>query len=125
VADARQSGGRVPGFGIPAHRTDPRAPALLKVAQEHGAAGLHCRLLVALEEELARVRGRRIPMNIDDIVAALILDFGFPLECAAAFVMIPRSFSTLAHFLEEKAQGTKWRHVPQSEVTYTGPMPTS
>jgi len=37
--------------------------------------------------------------------------------------MIPRSFSTLAHFIEEKAQRTKWRHVPQEGVTYTGPMP--
>ncbi|QQS12945.1 MAG: hypothetical protein IPK81_01280 [Rhodospirillales bacterium] len=44
-----------------------------------------------------------------------------PPECAAAFVMIPRSFSTLAHYIEEKAQGVKWRHVPQEGVTYTGP----
>lgn len=123
VADAKASGGRVPGFGIPAHATDPRAPALLQVAQENGAAGRYCRLLVALEAELGRVKGRRIPANLDGIVAALVLDFGFPIESAAAFVMIPRSFSTLAHFLEEKTQGTRWRHVPQEGVTYTGPEP--
>ena len=123
VFDALQSGGRMPGFGIPAHKTDPRAPALLKVAQITGAAGPYCRLLVAIERELQTAKGRSIPINLDGIVAALVLDFGFPLGCAAAFVMIPRSFSTLAHHLEEKSQNTRWRHVPNEHVTYTGPMP--
>ena len=81
--------------------------------------------LVAIETELARVKGRPIPINIDGIVAALVLDFGLPEGCAAAFVMIPRSFSTLAHHLEEKSQGTRWRHVPQEDVTYTGAIPGS
>ncbi len=119
VADAMRTSGRMPGFGIPAHATDPRAPALLKVAEESGAAGNYCRLLVAIERALADIKGRPIP----GIVAALVLDFGFPMGCAAAFVMIPRSFSTLAHHLEEKGQKTRWRHVPQEHVTYTGPMP--
>jgi citrate synthase len=108
---------------IPAHATDPRAPALLKVAQESGAAGPYCRLLVAIERELSIAKRRAIPINLDGIVAALVLDFGFSMGCAAAFVMIPRSSSTLAHHLEEKAQMARWRHVPQEYVTYTGPLP--
>ncbi|MEI6547278.1 MAG: citryl-CoA lyase [Burkholderiales bacterium] len=123
VGDALGGSGRMPGFGIPAHAKDPRAPALLEVAREQGAAGPYCRLLVCIEQELARVKGRPIPINIDGIVAAIVLDFGLPAGCAAAFVMIPRSFSTLAHHLEERAQQTRWRHVPQEHVTYTGPMP--
>jgi len=117
-------GGRMPGFGIPAHARDPRAPALLELAEAQGAAGVFCRLLVSIEEELARVKKRPIPINLDGIVAALVLDFGFPDGCAAAFVMIARSYSTLAHHLEEKTQNTKWRHVPQEYVQYTGPLPT-
>jgi citrate synthase len=125
VAQALQGTGRMPGYGIPAHAMDPRAPALLEVARREGAAGPYCRLLVAIEAELGRRKGRVIPINIDGIVAALVLDFGMPAACAAAFVMIPRSFSTLAHHIEEKGQGTRWRHVPQDQVTYTGPMPAS
>lgn len=123
VTDALQQNGRMAGFGIPAHHADPRSPALLKVAQETGAAGPYTRLLVAMEREVALAKGRPIPINLDGIVAALVLDFGFPMGCAAGFVMIPRSFSTLAHHLEEKGQNTRWRHVPQEHVTYTGPMP--
>jgi citrate synthase len=76
-----------------------------------------------MEGELALAKGRLIPINLDGIVAALVLDFDFPIGCAAGFVMIPRSFSTLAHHLEERTQETRWRHVPQEDVTYTGPMP--
>ena len=123
VSEAMQSTGRVAGFGIPAYHADPRAPALLKVAQETGAAGPYCRLLVAMEQELALAKGRPIPISLDGIVAALVLDFGFPMGSSAGFVMIPRSFSTLAHHLEEKSQGTRWRYVPQEHVTYTGPVP--
>jgi citrate synthase len=118
-------GGRVPGFGIALHAEDPRVPALLAAAQEHGQAGVFCRLLIAMEESLAKAKRRRIPANLDGAVAALMLDFGFPEGCAAALVMIARSYSTLAHHLEEKTKGTKWRHVPQECVKYTGPMPSS
>ncbi|MFT7650225.1 MAG: citrate synthase, partial [Candidatus Poriferisodalaceae bacterium] len=123
VTEALQNGGRMSGFGIPAHHADPRSPALLQVAQETGAAGPYTRLLVAMGREVELAKGRPIPINLDGIVAALVLDFGFPAGCAAGFVMIPRSFSTLAHHLEEKTQDTRWRHVPQENVTYTGPMP--
>ena len=116
---------RVPGFGIPTHKADPRSPALLKVAQNSGTAGIYCQLLVAVECELKSQKGRPIPINLDGIVAALVLDLGFPAECATAFVMIARSFSTLAHHLEEKAQNTRWRHVPLETVTYTGSLPTN
>ena len=123
VASTLQTSRRMPGFGIPTHYVDPRAPVLLQVAQENGAAGPYCRLLVAIEHALELAKGRPIPINLDGIVAALVLDFGFPIECASAFVMIPRSFSTLAHHLEEKSQNTRWRHVPDEHVTYTGPLP--
>jgi len=123
VSATLQTGRRMPGFGIPTHNTDPRVPALLKIAQVTGSAGLYCRLLVAIEHALECAKGRPVPINLDGIVAALVLDFGFPLECASAFVMIPRSFSTLAHHLEEKSQSTRWRHVPHKHVAYTGTMP--
>lgn len=123
IAEALKNGGRMNGFGIPAHATDPRSPALIEVARKNGAIGIYTRLLLAIETKLRERKGKGIPINLDGIVASLILDFGFPWQAAAAFVMIPRSFSTLAHHLEEKEQNTRWRHVPQEYVTYTGPMP--
>lgn len=124
VRDAlARSGGRVPGFGNPPHARDPRPGALLDVAREQGTAGIYCRTLVAMEREIVAVKGREIPINIDGIVAALVLDLGLPVDCSSALVMISRGFSVLAHYLEERSQNTRWRHVPQDCVEYTGPMP--
>jgi len=123
VQEAGSKGERVPGFGIPVHKTDPRAPVLLQVARDNRVFGVYCRLLIFLEEEVARVKGRKIPINLDGVGAAVVLDLGFHWQTAAAFIMIPRTVSMLAHYLEEKSQGTRWRHVPASEVVYTGPMP--
>lgn len=123
VVESIGHGGRVPGFGIPVHRKDPRTPALLQVARETGVFGTYCRLLVMLEEELERVKGRPIAANLDGAGAAIVLDLGFPWQSAVACVTIPRSVSMLAHYLEESSQGTRWRHVPQEQVMYTGPMP--
>ncbi len=124
VHDALKEGrGRVPGFGNPPHRRDPRPAVLLAVAEGQGTAGIHCKVLMAMEQELEMVKGRAVPVNIDGIVAALALDLGFPVGCVAALVMISRGFSVLAHYLEEASQNTKWRHVPQECVEYIGPMP--
>ena len=71
------------------------------MAQKTGAVGVYCRLLITTEDALAKTKGRRIAINFDGIVAVVILDLGLPEECAAACVMIPRIFSTLAHHLEE------------------------
>jgi citrate synthase len=54
VREAEGKGERVPGFGIPVHKADPRAPVGLQVARDNGVFDVYCRLLVFLEEERVR-----------------------------------------------------------------------
>jgi citrate synthase len=123
VREAKAKGERIPGFGVPTHASDPRVPALMRIARSHQCAGRYCDLLVALESELAKSKGKPVPINLDGLVAALVLDMGLPDSSVAAFVMISRCYSTLAHHLEEKAQKTRWRHVPPECVDYVGALP--
>jgi citrate synthase len=118
-----EAGEHMPGFGVPAHASDPRVPALLDVARANGCAGIYTDLLVAIESELSRVKGKSLPINLDGLVASLVLDLGLPESSVAAFVMISRCYSTLAHHLEEKSQKTRWRHVPPECVEYVGALP--
>lgn len=118
VADARAAGERVPGFGIPLHGADPRAPKLLQIAEVEGVFGRYCRLARLIEREIETTAGQAIPMNLDGVIAALILDLGFPWQAARAFLITPRSVSLAAHYLEERAQGTSWRHLPADHITY-------
>jgi len=124
VDGARREGSRVPGYGIPLHGADPRAPRLLAVAREHGIHGTYCRLAELIEAELAAARGGgAVPMNLDGVGAAIALDLGFDWRATRLFLLTARSVSMGAHFLEEQAQDTTWRHLRADQITYIGAEP--
>lgn len=124
VAEAQAAGQRVPGYGIPLHGSDPRAPQVLAVARDAGTFGSHCRLASLIETELAASRGGRpVPMNLDGVSACVALDLGFDWRATRLFLLTPRSVSMGAHFLEEQAQDSTWRHLPAEQIEYTGAMP--
>lgn len=124
VADARATGTRVPGYGIPLHASDPRAPKVLEVARAEGVFGPYCRLAEAIEAAIATARGgRAIPMNIDGVSAVVALDLGFDWRTTRLFLITPRTVSAAAHFLEEQDQDTTWRHLPADRIAYTGREP--
>ena len=113
-----------PGFGHPQHPDgDPRPPRLLEIADANGVSGRHVAFVRALERAIERVAGRRIPMNVDGALAAIMLDLGYPWESARAFMFVPRSAGLAAHALEERDREPGWRQIPLSEVTYDGPAP--
>lgn len=115
---------RIPGYGIPLHGADPRAPKVMAIAREQGVYGSHCRLAEAIGDALATARGgRAVPMNLDGVSAAVALDLGFDWRATRLFLLTARSVSMGAHFLEEAGQDTTWRHVPAGQIRYTGPEP--
>ncbi len=124
VEEARNAGGRIPGYGIPLHAADPRPPRVLDVARQEGTLGPYCRLGELVEGELAKARGgRAVAMNLDGVSAVVALDLGFDWRTTRMFLLTPRSVSMGAHFLEEQSQDTTWRHVRHDQIAYTGPAP--
>ena len=110
--------GRVPGYGIPLHGADPRSPKMLAVAREEGCFGPHSRLAELVEQEIMVKTGKTIPLNLDGVSAAVILDLGFPWQLTRMFLITPRSVSFAAHYYEEQQQGTRWRHLPAEDIAY-------
>lgn len=124
VEEARRAKARVPGFGIPLHGSDPRAPHLLAVARKEGTFGPYCRFGTAIEEAITRSRnGKAIPMNIDGASAVVALDLGFDWRASRLFLITPRTVSFAAHYLEEQDQDSTWRHLPADQITYVGDEP--
>lgn len=123
VAGKRAAREPIEGFGHPHHSVDPRVPVLLRISKEKGVYGDHCAMLESIETELEAALGRRIAINIDGVSAALLSDLGLDPRLARPLLMTPRTLSLAAHFIEEQDQGNKWRHVPGSQVTYTGAHP--
>jgi citrate synthase len=113
---------KVPGYGHALHPTgDPRVPRLCGIADAHSVTGDHSRLAQAVEEELKRVKGRKLPMNQDGAIGALGLDMGFQWRLLRALAFMPRSAGLAVHALEEMTREAGWRHVPDEEITYDGP----
>ncbi|MEM7254078.1 MAG: citrate/2-methylcitrate synthase [Pseudomonadota bacterium] len=114
------AGVRVPGYGIPLHATDPRAPQVLAVAKREGTFGIYGALAEAIESTIAAQRGgRSVPMNLDGVGAAVILDLGFDWRSTRMFLITPRTVSMGTHFLEEVEQDSIWRHLPAETISYS------
>jgi citrate synthase len=92
---------------------------MLEIARREGTFGLYCRFAVALERALADSRGGKpIPMNLDGVGAAIVLDLGFPWQSPRMFLLTPRTVSMGTHYLEERRQDTAWRHIPADRIAY-------
>lgn len=124
VTEAMHSKTRVPGYGIPLHAADPRAPQVLEIAQREGTYGPYCRLGIEIEASLGRARGgRKVPMNVDGVSAVVALDLGFDWRLSRLFLLTPRTVSFAAHYLEEQDQDSTWRHLPAEQISYVGREP--
>ncbi len=123
IRDKLSRGERIPGYGHPIHTADPRIGALLKKAQELGFAGSYVELAFSVEKILQEEAGKPIPINVDGVIAALILEMGFDPRMASAFFLISRTLGLVAHVYEETVRERPFRTVPEEDILYDGPPP--
>lgn len=127
VAEYREKGAYVPGFGHRFHPRDPRRDPLLAMVEravEDGtvdAGPLESAL--ALERALEQRGGRPVPMNIDGATATVYASLGFDAELARGLFVLSRSVGILAHAWEESNSGARIKGpLPRSVLAgYTGP----
>lgn len=121
VAEYAELGRRFEGFGHPQHSEgDPRVALLRRLAESHNVTGPHIKTLDGLTRQIQEHTGKELRPNVNGIVAALLLDLGFPWQAVRGFVITPRTMGLTAHFVEERVQGSKWRHAAAEAVSYTG-----
>ena len=131
VLDAFFSNGEkyVPGFGHRFHPIDPRAPRLLELtdlaANAGHVTGEFAAIGRAIEVVLERLKGCRIPMNIDGATAVIYAELGFSAPLARGLFCLSRSVGILAHAWEQTQQGGRNKGpVPRDMTwTYTGHPP--
>ncbi|WP_170468156.1 citryl-CoA lyase [Ruegeria arenilitoris] len=118
----------LPGFGHRFHTpTDPRAPrlmALVSEAVENGACdGRFRQIALDIEAELARRKGKPVPMNIDGATAVIYAELGFEPPLARGLFCLSRSVGILAHAWEQTQQGgrNKGPTPPKYRWTYVEP----
>lgn len=123
VEELRQRKQRMPGFGHRVHGTDPRTVRLLALAKETGFWGRHIELALQIEKELEKQLGRRLPMNVDGAVGAVISDMGFDWHLGKGFFIISRVAGLVAHVYEEWTREKPMRKLGPPASEYDGPEP--
>jgi len=112
---------RMPGFGHRLHNVDPRTSKLFEIAERHGYKGKHIELCKAIEKALAEKLGKKLPINVDGAIAAVISDMGFDWRLGKGFFIISRVPGLLAHAYEEMTRERPVRKLGPMPYEYDGP----
>jgi citrate synthase len=121
VAESKEKKQRILGFGHRIHTDDPRTKKLLSLADELGISKQHVMLSRAIAVELEKSLGKKLPINVDGCVAALISDMDFDWRLGKAFFVIGRTAGLTAQVYEEISREKPMRRMWSAEVEYDGP----
>lgn len=113
---------RIPGFGHRYHSNDPRTARLFALAKEAGVNGPYFDAVSAVERRFA-VSGKRLPINVDGALGAILAQLGFPPEVMNGIFMIARTPGLVAHVTEEKTRMPAMRRIDPVAHSYDGPAP--
>ena len=114
------SGDRIAGFGHKVYTIDPRAVQIFEKAKSLGFFGEHCELAVSVEKVLEEKKGKKIPINVDGAIAAVVSDMGFDYRLGKGFFIIGRVVGLVAHIFEEMVREKPYRRISDEEIEYDG-----
>lgn len=108
------------GYGHKVYKNeDPRVKKLLSLCKTYAFNAPSAILAQKLEDALAAEKGKRLILNIDGLLGALLLDMGFEPAQGNALFIIARTPGLVAHALEA-GQEKPVQRIPEDAITYVG-----
>ncbi|MCD6328055.1 citryl-CoA lyase [bacterium] len=120
VAQYKEAKKRIPGFGHRYPTNDPRTARLFEIAKEEGVCGQYVNMALAIEKSLHEVSGKRLPINVDGAIAALLCEMQIDTLMANAFFIASRLPGLVAHIVEEIKTQKPMRRIITADAEYTG-----
>ncbi len=121
LAEMKKVKKRASGFGHRVHSEDPRSVRIFKMADELGVSGDFVEMAKAVEVALEKSLGKRLPINVDGAIAALLCEMDFSPSIANAFFMMSRLPGLVAHVAEEQTRYKPMRKISFADSEYDGP----
>ena len=121
VKESKEQNKRVLGFGHRVHTSDPRTKRLYSLAEELKIAGNNIKLSKAIEVELEKSIGKKLPINVDGAIAAIISDMGFDWRLGKGFFLLGRVAGLTAQVYEEQTREKPMRKMFSVDCEYDGP----
>ncbi|SNZ02617.1 citryl-CoA lyase [Persephonella hydrogeniphila] len=119
-------GERIPGYGHRYYKEyDPRTKRIMELAKEIGFFGKYCEFAVAVEKEIEKQKRKKLVMNVDGAIAAVVSEMGFDWRLGKGFFIIGRIPGLVAHVYEELTMEKPFskRLDEEKEVEYLGKTP--
>ncbi len=104
VAQSLADGVRLPGFGHKVYTVDPRTLALLAKADKLKLTDDHVRMALAIEAELEKQKGKKLCLNVDGAIAALLPAMGLSTEVAPGIFLVARAVGLMMHINQEQGE---------------------
>jgi citryl-CoA lyase len=121
VEEALKAKRLLPGFGHKLYKKqDPRAKQLVLLCTKLGYDAHHLANAIEIEYAIEEQKGKRLVLNIDGAIAALLLEMGFSPEMGKGFFIIARTPGLVAHAVEERQREKPVRRIPEEQITYDG-----
>lgn len=112
---------RIPGFGHKIYTdADPRAQKILESAKKNGFSGKYMETLFAIEKYLEMKKGKKLCINIDGAIAAVLLEMGFDWRLGMGFFIMARTAGIIGHVQEEAIREKPFRRLDDNETSYDG-----
>lgn len=119
IDDYRIQKKRVPGFGHPKYtKVDPRAKLLFDMARKADLEIVYMNIAKQMEHSLEQKLNRKLVLNIDGAIAALLLTLGIDLIAGNAVFGLARVAGSIAHIVEEQKSGKWVRRIKEADVEY-------
>jgi len=109
-----------PGFGHKIFEADPRTQWLMEVARENNIFGKYCEFALKVEETLNSISSKKLPLNADGAIAAILCDMGFDQRMGNGVFVIARTAGLVAHVVEEVTNDEGIRRIEPEEIEYIG-----
>ncbi len=109
-----------PGFGHKIYTIDPRTQTLFALAKKLKIYGEYCAFAEKAEETLNAISSKKLPLNADGAIAAILCDMGFDARLGNGIFVIARVPGLVAHVVEEMTNDEGIRRAEEDEIEYTG-----
>ena len=121
VKEALEKKERLAGFGHKIYKTvDPRSEKLFQLAGELNFGKKYIDKAISIGEELEKQSGKKLVLNIDMAIAALISALGFDYRIGKAIFALGRLPGMIAHSFEELTEEKPYRRFEEGDVEYEG-----
>lgn len=112
---------KIYGFGHRLYQEfDPRVKQILDICKENNYTSEYLTKALAIEQAIAKIKNKKIILNIDGLMAAIFLEMKLtPLQGRAMFI-IARTPGLAAQVIEELASDNSVLRVDEEQIDYQG-----